>query len=453
MNRKTTFALAIFVILGVTAYFVTKRPKKGVRTTAKERPIAKIETKQVKRVAISSVKNKTIELALKGKTWSVSKPVPYGADKHAVDALLEKLEKLEFGDLVTERKDKHASHEVDAKSGVHVEVFGDKGTLADFYVGKIAAGYTMVRSAKNKQVFQAVGSIRHIFDKENKNWRDRTIINVKQSQVEKIGVTSSAGEILLARKSEKDAWKVEKSSKTIDQIDKQVVTSLLSSSYNLSAHDFADGKKAEETGLAQPKASLTLTLKGGKQVKLLVGANKKDDFWVKLADKPQIFIIKKYTAENLLRRPIDFREKTVLSFKAADVVSLTIDHVKDKKKTSITLTPKGADWLDGGKKIKGADKVKNAVSTLAALKADGFARFAAADYGLDKPPWTLTVSLKDRTKHVLTVGGKDKEGNYGLMRNGLDEIFVFRKYNIDRFLLEPTAYKAKAEKPQKAHKH
>jgi hypothetical protein len=150
-------------------------------------------------------------------------------------------------------------------------------------------------------------------------------------------------------------------------------------------------------------------------------------------------VVKKYTIENLAKRPIDFRDKTVLSFKAEDAVSLTIDRKKDKE--SVALAKKGNDWLGNGKKVKDPGKIKTALEALATLKAEGFAAASAKELGLDKPDWTVEVQLKDRTRHLLSVGSVEKDGFLGLSRRGVSYLFSFRKYSLDRFLLDPKSFK------------
>lgn len=439
MNRKTLGALFVFILLLGIVYYLYTRPEKGEREGARPRPLAAIDIKQVKQVTITR-KGKTVVLARKGKDrWQLTKPVSYPADKGAVEGMMDKLKDLEFGDLVTELKGKHAEHEVDDAKGIHVVVAGDKKPLADFHLGKVLDSFTMFRMAKKEQVWQAVGSIRFSFDREVKDWREKKIVDFKAEQARKLKVTTAGGAIELSRPDEKTPWKVDSSAVKIDQLDAQTVTSLVSTLSSLSAADFADGLDATKAGFDKPAATLVLTLKGGKQTTLLIGSNVGEDYRVKAQDNPQIFVLKKYTVDNLLLRPIDFREKTVLSLKADDVVALKIDKKKDS--ATVTLTRKGADWLGDGKKVKDATKIAGALQALANLKAEGFARHDSKELGLDKPGWVVEVQMKDRSKHVLSVGSVEKDGFRGLTRKGFEDIFSFRQYTLDRILLDPKDYK------------
>jgi hypothetical protein len=470
MTRKTSVALIVFVVLLGGVYYLQTRPEKGERVGERPRPLPRLDVSEIRQVSITNkgktvllekvveqVKDKPKPAKAEGKGsgsgsgsgagepedlphhWEMLKPVKYKADKYSADSVIEKLENLEFGDLVTERKDKHAEYDLTGDNVIHVVVFDKKKQkMADFYLGKVLSDYTMFRVDGKAEVWQAVGSVRFAFEREVKNWRDRTIVDFKQEDARKLAVTTAGGTVTLSRPDDKGSWKVEQSPLPIDQLDDSTVTNLLTSLYSLSAFDFADGKSLEDAGLEQPVATITATLKDGKQVSLLVGGHKDEDYWVKRADAPQVFVLKKHTVESLLLRPIDFREKTVMSFKPADVVSLTLNKLKDKQ--SVKLTRKGDDWLGNGKKVADSSKITEALDTLSMLKAEGFARNTAAELGLDKPDWTVEVKLKDRSSYLLTVGSVDKDGLFGVTRKGLDDIFTFRKYALDRFLLEPKDY-------------
>ncbi len=75
------------------------------------------------------------------------------------------------------------------------------------------------------------------------------------------------------------------------------------------------------------------------------------------------------------------------------------------------------------------------------LLPGGFVAADAQGLGLDKPDWVVEIQMKDRSKHVLSVGSEEKDGFRGLTRKGFADIFSFRQYALDRFLLDPKDYK------------
>ena len=442
MNRKTLIALVTFLALLGAGYMVVKSPQKGERVGERERPLAKLDAKKLNKVSITA-KGKTVVLERAGKDqWKLVKPVAYAADKHSADTVVEKLGALEFGDLVTQQKAKHAQYQVDAKAGIRVQAWQAGKQVADFYLGQVLEDFTMLRLANKDEVHQVVGAVRYAFERDVNAWRNKSIVEFKQEEARKLELTTKgAGTIVLARKDDKAPWKVEQSPVKIDQLDTTAVTDFLSTAQSLSAHDFGDKLTLAQAGLDQPAATLKVSLKGGKSVTLLMGDAKGDAHRVKLPGKPQIFLIQQHSAKNLLKRPIDFRDKTVLSFKEGDAVALTLTK-QDKGKPAVTikLARKGAEWQVNGKAVKDAAKVTDAVKELSSLKAAGFAHHSAAELGLDKASCTVELQLKDRTTHVITVGSVDKDGAFGLTRKGVEDLFTLPKYTVDRICFDPKDY-------------
>lgn len=439
MQRKTVTALIVFLLLLLAVWWMMKRPEKGQRTSERPRPIQPIAKGAVQKVTLTS-KGATVVITRDKEGWKLTRPVDYPADTYSADAMVEKLEKLEFGDLVTEQKSRHPEYEVDDSKGVRVVAEGGGGkTLADFYLGKVVDDFTMLRPAGQDQVYQAVGSLRFLFDREVKNWRRRTIIDFKQEELRRLEVQRGEAKVVLSRAEDKKPWKVESATTPIEKLDESTVSSLVSTFASLSAFDFADGVSPAKAGLDRPTFRLTAGLKNGSTVTLLVGGSQGDDYWVQKQGTPQIFVVKKYGLENLLKRPIDFRDKTIWSFKTEDVVGLTLDKKKDKELARLTL--KGSEWMIDGKKAKDADRIKGALEALAALKAEGFASQSAKELGLDKPGWVIEVQLKDKSKRQLTVGSVEKDSIFGVSRKGSPDIYTLRKWALDRFLLEPKSFK------------
>ena len=442
MNRNTLIALGVFVALLVAGYFIMKQPDKGERVGDRPVILAKVTAKKVTKLSITA-KGKTVVLQRQGKDqWEVVSPVDYPADKYAADTAVEKLEKLEFGDLITKQKARHAEYEVNDKAGIRIVASEGAKPVADFYLGKVMNDHTMFRLAGKDEVHQVVGSQRYAFEREIKNWRKQEITEFKKEQARKLELTTAGGAITLSRKDEKASWKVNQSAVAIKQLDDSVVNAVLQAMHALTAYKFADGKKPQEVGLDKPSATIKVTLADKKSQILLVGSHKGDDYWVKSADAAQIFLIQKSTAKDLLKRPIDFRDKTVLSFKEDDVVSLVVTkQEKDKEAQTVKFERSGKEWTGNGKKVKDDQKIKDALKELSSLKAEGFARHTAAELGLDKPGCTVQITLKDRTTHLLTAGSVEKDGSYGLTRKGVPDLFTIQKYALDRFCLDAKDYK------------
>ena len=103
----------------------------------------------------------------------------------------------------------------------------------------------------------------------------------------------------------------------VEPFDKTVANGMASQLASWKTNEFVDGAKPEETGLASPELTVTVGLRNGKQQTVLVGKKKgDDDYYVKLADSPQVFLVKKYNIDRVNKRPIEFRDKTLCNIKA-----------------------------------------------------------------------------------------------------------------------------------------
>src|SRR4051812_36623552 len=121
MNQKTLIALGAMATIAVLAFLTMKAPPKGERSGPRERPIAAFKAADVKELELTSNNGKdktTIKQA--GSLWQITAPATYSADQSMVKTAVEQLEKLSFGDLVTEKKEKFTEMEVGDDKGAHV---------------------------------------------------------------------------------------------------------------------------------------------------------------------------------------------------------------------------------------------------------------------------------------------------------------------------------------------
>src|SRR4029077_19075653 len=106
-------------------------------------------------------------------------------------------------------------------------------------------------------------------------------------------------------------------------------------------NDFADNVKPAEIGLDPAALTITVSLKGGKTSTLLIGDKKgEDDFYAKLPESPQVFLVKKYNIERIAKRPVEFRDKTLCDIASKDLGEIPVSN-GDK---SYTLAKSGSDW-------------------------------------------------------------------------------------------------------------
>lgn len=458
MNRKTLIAGLVFAGLTLVALVVLRSPEKGSRTGAPPRPVAKIADFDTLDVTKDG---KTTSIKKEGTTFKVTAPVAYAADQEAAKTAFESLEKLEFDGIVTDQKAKHDEFEVGA-NGVRVVAKKAGKALADLRIGKVSNNVTMVRLEGKDEVWKAVGFLKYQYDKDAAGWRDKSITTFEEKDAERIEIVSkpggqSGGKIVLSKPPAKDGgaaeteWSVVESTVKVEPLDKTVASGIVSALYSWKANDFADDAKPADTGLDAPDLSVTVGLKGGKSATVLLGKKKgEEDYYVKTAESPQVFLVKKYNLERVNKRPIEFRDKTICNVDEGAVTEVQVARDKDAY-TMVKQAGKAGD--DAWKVTKPAGvtldttKVNAIISAFRDWKATSFAEDGSPKAtGLGKP--TATIVAKSNVKGggcVLKVGAEtsDKQNSF-VEKAGSPEALVVPKWSLDRVLVKIDDLKKKS---------
>jgi Domain of unknown function (DUF4340) len=444
MNKKTLAALGAFVVLAILALVALRQPEKGERASDHPHPIPALKTAEI--TSIDVTKNGvTTTVKSEGGNYKVTAPVAYPADSGAAKAAFDGLGKMDVSDLVTQQPDKQAEFEVDDKSGVHVVVKHDATVLADLIVGKGVGAGTMIRPAGSNDVWRASGITKFLFDKGPSDWRDKGIVTYLAADVEKLDVAAKDGAKISLKKAgtkqgSEDKWAVASSTVKIDTLDNGVPNAMVQALSNWKTNDFADGVTLAAAGLEPPALTVTVGLKGGRSVIIFVGGKKgEDELYVKKADAPQVFLVKKYGADKVNKAPIEFRDKTLCDLAADDVAGIAVS-AGDR---SYTLVKSGSEWkatkpakleLDGAKATPIAGAFKE-------LKGTAFADDQSLkDNGLAKPK---LIAVKGKGKGAaagcaIRVGDetKDKVSYFVASGKGTD-VYLAPKWSLDRILVKP----------------
>ena len=443
MNRKTLISLVVFVGLGVGAFVALRSPEKGERRGPKAGPagIAKIEKDQVDELEITNGGKKTT-LKKEGDKWWVASPVHYPADFDAgVKNALEKLADLTWGDVVSEQKEKQKEMEVDDEKGVHVVVKKAGSVLADMYVGKPVGGYTMVRPAKSDQIWQAGGVQKWALGKDTKDWRFKLITDFKHDDIETLTVEAAGkGKVTIKRvagdKDKKTPEKFEVAEAEgvkIDKLDESVAQGIANTVYNIRANDFADDAKPADTGLDQPDYVVT-TKAAGKTYVVQIGKQKGENYFLKTADNPQVYLVPKYTAERFTKPPVEFRDKLIADIKADQITGLEINFGG----AVVDLEKSGNDWK--AKKPSGLTPDPTKVTPLVQAFTNWRAAAFAEPKAFGKQSAKIVVRTKDKKSTTILIGA-NKDQDYYLQVSGRPDTYVVKKYMVDRFLKKPDELK------------
>jgi hypothetical protein len=443
MNRKTLIAGLVFAGLILATVLLLRSPEKGNRPAeGAARPIAKITADGFDTLEVTKNKVTTV-LKKEGDTYKIVKPMAYPADKDAAKLAFESLTKVDFGNIVSDQKSRQAEFEL-GDDGLRVTVKKGETVVADLRMGKTTNQMTMVRVEGKDEVWSTSGIFKYQFDKDTTAWRDKSITTFDEKDAEKLQLTAKNGaKIVLSKPAARDAgpapeWQVVESSVKVEPFDKSVASGVASQLAAWKANEFADDAKPAETGLDTPELTVTVMLKNGKQQTGLIG-NKKgaEDWYVKSADSPQVFLVKKFNLDRLNKRPIEFRDKTICNLKSDELTEVAVAHDKD----SFALAKLGDKWKASKPANFTADdsKVSTITGAFADWKGAGFAEDNSAKAtGLAKP--TAIITAKSSVKGhgcVLKVGSETSDkSNYYVQADSQPDIYTVPKWSVDRLLVK-----------------
>ncbi|MEA2699103.1 MAG: hypothetical protein QOI66_3374, partial [Myxococcales bacterium] len=402
MNRKTQIAFVSFVVLALITFFALRQPDKGEVVGERPRPVPRLKAADFDTIEV--VKGGATSVIKKdGEKYQLLKPTAYRVDDTAGKQAFEAVEKMEFTGIVTDQKSKQGEFEVDDKGLRMLIKKGDK-VLADFFVGKTQGAGTMLRASGKDEIWIMSGAQKYAFDKSPSDWRDKTLVTFTAADAETIDIKSKTGGTIKLKKTPKkdggaaeDSWTIAESSMKIDKPDNTVASGIVSTMASWKANDFADNATPQETGLADPALTVTVGLKGGKPITVLIGNKKGDEDWyVKTATEPQVFLVKKYNIDRINKRPTDFKDKSVCDIAESDLTDIAVSHGAE----SYTLVKDKGAW----KATKPAKleidpaKISNVAGAFKDLKATTFAEDPSPKAnGLAKPAATIVAKSKTAT--------------------------------------------------------
>jgi len=438
MEKRTLYALVGVLVLVGIAFAVMRSPEKGQRSGPAPRPVPVVKAADILTLELTSDKNEKTVLSRQSGQWRVTSPGDWKADQQGVKQVLDGLEKLTFNDVASQNVDKQAELGVADGKGARIVAKNAKGdAVVDLHVGKSVGGYTMMRVDGKSDTWQASGLYPYTISRAPSGWRDHAIFDLTANDINKLTVEDGPSKLVLEREAggDKDKpndakWKIVETTgtapKTSADLDMTQVNAAVQGLSNLHASDFADDKKVDDE---KGKLTITMTAKD-KPHTLWVGAEKGDDLFVATSDSPQVYTVKKFSIEHIARKPIDYRDKTIVKAKAADLQSVTIEDGGD----TTTLTQKDGKWT-AAKGTADDAKVKPAVGGFENFVASGFAEEKdPAKTGLKKPAGSAVLHEKGKPPVTINVGASTKDGDYFVQKAGSPDIYLVKKYAVDRWM-------------------
>jgi hypothetical protein len=241
------------------------------------------------------------------------------------------------------------------------------------------------------------------------------------------------GEVVLEKQGE--AWKL---TKPVDYpANQQNVKTLIDNVKEIRVKDSIDTGKSQYAtyDLEDDKAVHVQLFKDAtKDVDLYFGKSGTRGQMTRIADKDGVYVASGYSNYLYTREVKDWRDRDILKFEDANVVSVSLSNANGSFSFS---KGEGDKWTGTfkGKPINGFDpeKVKDMLRAYKTLSADDFAEAdkGPADTGLDKPA-SLAFKLKDEGGTIKIDVGKEVtgKGRYA-QKEGNPTVFILSTYVSD----------------------
>src|SRR3989344_4015752 len=168
-----------------------------------------------------------------------------------------------------------------------------------------------------------------------------------------------------------------------------------------------------------------------------LGEDKRGMF-ARIKGQMQVFLTSASLRNDFTLADTYWRDKTILSFGLSAVERIKYQSTEG----NYELTKKDGEWYLGGKKAN-QQAVGGLVQLLAILTANRFDdhKLSDADYGFDKPNFTLNVKVADQDYQLVIGAPEEGTQSFRYVRlGGQDQVFLLHEGTISRLGQPKSAY-------------
>ncbi len=280
--------------------------------------------------------------------------------------------------------------------------------------------------------------------KKEKKEQSEKIVLFDEKNVTSLSLSSNGSKISL--KKEGENWNILEPVKA--KSDESEVDSLLNTLKTAKHSRVVDEapKDLSAFGLKDPKLTLTLGLKEGKDTSILVGDTSPigSSLYIKLNDKPAV-LLSSVSRKDLNKSIYDLRDKTILDFSTGTISKINIE----RENIKIGFEKKENNWtVQSGDLNSKAEKseVDNLLSSIDVGKIKSFDSEDPKDltkFALDNPSIKVTLTEKDNSKSHILLVGSNKEDIYYAKRESTKNVFALETTLIDKFPKDPLKFLSK----------
>lgn len=233
-----------------------------------------LDTAAVDRITIRADENR-VELARRGADWIVAGVEEFAADPDGVKRVLDVLASLTADEVVSRKPEKYDLFELDSAGAVEVAVGAEGSEAARFFVGKSGPDFrsTYLRDGSREEVFLQSQSLRSVFDRGTRTWKDRTVFRIDEESIVALE-WERAGESIRIEHRPDEGWVV--TAPEGHRAKSPAIQGMPAGLTRLTANEFPPEADRGSAGLEAPEGTVRIFLRDESVKTLLIGAEKPD---------------------------------------------------------------------------------------------------------------------------------------------------------------------------------
>jgi hypothetical protein len=427
----------LFVVVAALAVYIFQVDRPAQQAEEEKTKLVQVENDAITGIDLA-FPDREISLRKTDGVWRMTKPVEAPADENTVKAILATLTSARTTRTLDDVTDL-APFGLD-KGDPTVTIHTAAGPQPAIVLGKnltTAQGKGYVKVGDGKVAITA-STVRSSLNKQPKDLRDKQILTFQDDDVSRVDIVSAGGAPVALVKKGADAWVVEPGDQPADLTE---VRSYLSSLRSTRAVDFPEGATPEQTGLATPGLSVTVsTGKDGAQKQTLLLGNAitqgtQKQIYAQRADQPTIYAVGDWAPRTLTKDAGALRDKVVLGFSTDRVARVVLERKEGPGATLVRNADGTWKAENAGDQPTKEGVITRLVDDLRDLRGASIAAEPPpADlkpFGLDAPELRITIIDKDG-KTLGTVLAARHDGKFFAMREGGPSVFEVRDYMFTR---------------------
>lgn len=307
-NRGRSFLLLLAVAAAIGGYvwFVEMARNPDAESEAPREKLFTVEPAQIQEVKITNDAGEQSTLRREGNRWTLVEAPGAVVDETEVSNITNGLASLESNRVVDDQPPSLAEFGLD-KPRITASFKDAAGTERTVLFGSKTpmGGDLYAKLADSSRVVLVGAYLEDTFNKSRLDLRDKSVLTFDRDAVGSITLTSPSGTITLARAS--GTWKMTAPSDApADDAAADALVGRLATARMLSIVDAPEGV---ETGLAKPSASVAITAGPARAVLEVGGPAGEGSVYARDPGRNLVFTIDASLADELKKKPEDFRKK------------------------------------------------------------------------------------------------------------------------------------------------